>query len=89
VSRDIFTIRTVWERRDGLAWMQPTTQFFGEEPYTEDFYPLDDETRDMSDEDVAKIVLQGVMVGVFLLERSLPVRYVPPEDFEKLTGEQT
>lgn len=88
MSRDVFTIRTTWERRDGLAWMQPTTIFLGEEPHTGEFAPLE-ETRDMSDEAVAEVVLQGVMVGVHMIERALPARYVPPEEFEKLTGEQT
>jgi len=89
VKRDVFTIKTVWERRDGnLAWMQPTTIFLGEDPHTDEFYPLNDQTRDMSDEHVTKLVLQGVMVGVYLLERTLPVRYVPPEEFEKLLGDK-
>ena len=58
MSRDVFTIKTVWERRDGLPWMQPTTIFLGEEPHTDDFYPLDDETRDMSDEDVDRLLAE-------------------------------
>lgn len=88
MNRDIFTIKTAWERRaGGIAWMQPTSIFFGEQPRVEEFYPLDDETAGMSDEDVAQVVLQGVMVGVFMLERTLPVRYVPPEEFDRLMKE--
>lgn len=89
MSRDVFTVQTEWKRDEtDRVIIRPITQFLGHEPVHGAWEPLITDTRGMSNEQISELALQGIMLGVHLLERTLPIRYVSPEEFEKLVGEK-
>lgn len=88
-TRELFTVTTEWRRDElGHPEMRAITRFEDGRPSPGEWERLPDETHGMSDDQVAELVVQGKMVGIFFIERALPLRYVEPEEFEKLLGDK-